>query len=99
MSIERETLLRNLRKEVGRLEEEEKHLKEYVADMEATSRTMETEMHENTQRNAALKSQLTKWRKTLTDALKALPLPGNSANLHEILHRWCDSLHRSGQRR
>jgi len=44
---ERETLLRNLRKEVGRLEEEEKHLKEHDADMEATSRTMETEMHDN----------------------------------------------------
>uniref|UniRef100_A0A914WWW3 HMG box domain-containing protein n=1 Tax=Plectus sambesii TaxID=2011161 RepID=A0A914WWW3_9BILA len=73
---ERETLLRNLRKEVGRLEEEEKHLKEHVGEMEATSRTMETEMHENTQRCGALKSQLTKWRKTFAEALKSLPLPG-----------------------
>jgi len=74
---ERETLLRNLRKEVSRLEEEEKRLKEHVGDMEATSRTMETEMHENTQRCNALKGQLTKWRKTLADALKSLPLPGS----------------------
>lgn len=76
IDTERETLLRNLRREVGRLEEEEKHLKEHVADMEATSRTMEAEMHENNQRCGALKSQLTKWRKTLVDTLKLLPLPG-----------------------